>query len=104
MSSTQPSSKHKRHRTPLSAGREPAVSRSGPSLPKPPDFPRPRTSKRKPVSASAQDQRHLASLVRKFHEFICEFDRGYKILSIWSSNSAVSIQVRRRLVGENLLT
>jgi signal transduction histidine kinase len=44
---------------------------------------------------SQKNLRHFSSLVHKFHESVFEFDRRYKLLSIWSSNRALSYELRR---------
>ena len=47
-------------------------------------------------------QRSWASIIRRFHEFIFEFDPAGKILCMWSSNAALSFEFRRRRLGSPL--
>lgn len=51
-----------------------------------------------------QDLRRFSALVRKFHGLILEFDHDYKLLSIWSSNSAISYRDRQSLLSKSLAT
>jgi PAS domain S-box-containing protein len=57
-----------------------------------------------PINISKQDQRHLARLVHKFHEFVFEFDPAGQIISMWSSNGELSFEFRRRSIGGHLRT
>ena len=54
------------------------------------------------TSLSKPDQRHLARLVRRFHEFVFEFDPAGKIISMWSSNVELPFEFRRRNIGVHL--
>jgi PAS domain S-box-containing protein len=46
-------------------------------------------------------QHRFQSLVRKFHEFIVEFDSDWRIMSIWSSNFALPVEFRQNLAGKH---
>src|ERR1700722_5446321 len=54
------------------------------------------------TSLSKPDQRHLARLVRRFHEFFFEFHPAGKIISMWSSNAELPFEFRRRNIGVHL--
>ena len=55
-----------------------------------------------PLTLAKTHQRSWASIIRRFHEFIFEFDPAGKILSMWSSNAALSLEFRRRRLGSPL--
>jgi len=95
MSLTAPESSGKRPRTRPSARllRQPVPEASA-FLP----------SGRPLLPVSPENQRRFASLIRKFHEFVFEFDRDYKLLSIWTANEAISYQMRDGLLGASLQT
>ena len=54
------------------------------------------------LSLAKIHQRSWASIIRRFHEFIFEFDPAGKILCMWSSNAALSFEFRRRRLGSPL--
>ena len=56
------------------------------------------------LSVPQKDLRRFLALIRKFHNFILEFDNVYKLLSIWSSNSAISYRDRQNLLSKPLAT
>jgi PAS domain S-box-containing protein len=56
------------------------------------------------ITISKPDQQHLARVVRRFHEFVFEFDPAGKLLSMWSSNGELSFEFRRRNIGAHLRT
>jgi signal transduction histidine kinase len=55
-----------------------------------------------PLTLAKTHQRSWASIIRRFHEFIFEFDPAGRILSMWSSNAALSLEFRRRRLGSPL--
>jgi signal transduction histidine kinase len=73
-----------------------AASAAGAHSSTPPD------SKRRSRVAPPAPHHYLKRLVRKFHEFIVEFGADWKILSVWTSNFALSHEARHALFGKHL--
>jgi len=104
MSSKAPVHRHPRNRarqspgtrpvTPFSKSSSTSVDLSGHSNLTSPDH--------NLIAIGKNDQRHLASVIRRFHEFIFEFDPAWKMLSMWTSNSELSFEFRRRSIGTHL--
>src|ERR1700722_12777535 len=95
---------HRRYRARQSPG-----LRQPPAPPPPPktfgDFSadsNPASPGHSPLTLAKTHQRSWASIIRRFHEFIFEFDPTGRILSMWSSNAALSLEFRRRRLGSPL--
>jgi PAS domain S-box-containing protein len=80
----------------------PRTSKSGPAASVLLDRSLEASSSQKFLPVPRKNLYHLTSLVRKFSEFVFEFDQQHKLQSIWSSNRAMPQEIRRSLLGKSL--